>query len=966
MYACSLTYVTVLGERQLMHERPPGFSAILSPHLSSPAPLPSLGFSIIKCILVKKLLQEQVVLYFSKAKGEVARRLCMVLADSNHKLVQMSGSAPSLDSLVDNGISNDEHKDMDVTTWFVIRKLKIDLKSPSLADLATVIALVVNESPTSRIKLNKLYRNEDDATALLRRNKTIEAMLRKIMSNGNGNGSFKELRQLRILQAPGFSPPKKDDVTAVNTEFLSRAFYDTGYRGTAADLFLNYVLHNDGLFQEHNASGGPRYYGKFLSIVQSSGTGKSRMVHELGKQGKCILVYMNLVKNDRAFPSGDTIPIELLQLSTTKTTSDSEESQTTSDSKESSLLKSLDSKCYTKVQRIEAIYSSFFAAIFDTFASEAAILRSECANKLGEFPRKWYDKFSGRTANGMRKQFFSSMEKFFWKSLEAITKSLDERTLKLQRNTKLEERRTIGHATMLEAYDEARKQFLAVDNLKMPLLIVFDEAAWLANPPEGLEKESIKQSHILCRIISTFSHHHPTPIWCTFISTNSRTGDFSGFARTQTSDRIRLGGELLFRPFTELGLHQLAKPLKDIDLGRVWKYENLVGFGRPLWAAQSAAKTDSLTELIEFGKTKLTRGQLESGTNQWLAVVSQRFCLDLVFAHPQTVAFEEEAVAGYMRYLIATSENRDLLYTVYPTEPVLSQSAAEHLWGPQWPDPPFVTPIRYLTKKINGGMINKGTVGELAARLLLLIAKDICARDLEVGEDEFRYCGSVPLVTWLRRLFGDDIFTGREKLVKEQFGNAVINFSHWVGMSENIAKLPKEKDKGSESEYPDPEWLQRLFVTTAAIQCCHGQPLIDNAIPVWDPVKKRFFYVLIQAKNTVDQNKGALHNISHNAVFGLDEKKPCVIILMDLDASKSKKTPNGVDVALNERGEPHCLRIHAKGCGAQTYKGLKDHPFLSDMEGLLKVSEEPTVEGDLKVMRDRARIFNRRDNAYWE
>lgn len=112
---------------------------------------------------------------------------------------------------------------------------------------------------------------------------------------------------------------------------------------------------------------------------------------------------MSLGSIDFAFPRGNIIPIELLRLSTTNVTSDPAEDR---------LLESLNSRCCTKVQRIEAIYSSFFAAIFHTFASEAARLRFECANKLEEFPREWYNRFFGPAANGVR--FFRLMEKFFW------------------------------------------------------------------------------------------------------------------------------------------------------------------------------------------------------------------------------------------------------------------------------------------------------------------------------------------------------------------------------------------------------------------------------------------------------------------------------------------------------------------------------------------------------------------------
>lgn len=124
----------------------------------------------------------------------------------------------------------------------------------------------------------------------------------------------------------------------------------------------------------------------------------------------------------------------------------------------------------------------------------------------------------------------------FFQSLDSITKSLDVGYLRLQKNTKAEDRRTIGHATMLNAYNKTCDELRTL-GLKAPLLIVFDEAAWLANFPEGLEHYSIKQSHILCRVISTFSHHIESPVWCTLISTNSRTVDFSELARTRGTYR---------------------------------------------------------------------------------------------------------------------------------------------------------------------------------------------------------------------------------------------------------------------------------------------------------------------------------------------------------------------------------------------------------------------------------------------
>ncbi|KAG8218179.1 hypothetical protein J3R82DRAFT_3735, partial [Butyriboletus roseoflavus] len=50
------------------------------------------------------------------------------------------------------------------------------------------------------------------------------------------------------------------------------------YRGAAVDGFHEYLTHNENQFKSVDD---PRYYAKFCSIVQSSGTGKSRMLTEV-------------------------------------------------------------------------------------------------------------------------------------------------------------------------------------------------------------------------------------------------------------------------------------------------------------------------------------------------------------------------------------------------------------------------------------------------------------------------------------------------------------------------------------------------------------------------------------------------------------------------------------------------------------------------------------------------------------
>ncbi|KAG2341865.1 hypothetical protein BDR05DRAFT_964934, partial [Suillus weaverae] len=94
-------------------------------------------------------------------------------------------------------------------------------------------------------------------------------------------------------------------------EFLYHSFVRP-YVGEAVDGFYDYLEKNDKKFKGSGRSWRP-YYAKFCSIVQSSGTGKSRLMTELRNKGVLVL-YMNLREpSDRTgFPKRDLVPAGIL------------------------------------------------------------------------------------------------------------------------------------------------------------------------------------------------------------------------------------------------------------------------------------------------------------------------------------------------------------------------------------------------------------------------------------------------------------------------------------------------------------------------------------------------------------------------------------------------------------------------------------------------------------------------------
>lgn len=163
-----------------------------------------------------------------------------------------------------------------------------------------------------------------------------------------------------------------------------------------------------------------------------------------------------------------------------------------------------------------------------------------------------------------------------------------------------------------------------------------------------------------------------------------------------------------------------------------------------------------------------------------LSLLSQRLCLDLVFRHSRTVEFEHLLIEKYLAYLEGTTPDREILYTVYTVEPFLSYVIAVVMWS----ESRIPSALLAMRGRLFSGMVNKGTIGEFVMRLIMILAKDACANDLEPAEDELRYLGSVSITTFLLKMFGPDFFergTGCDPdEIKNLLSGRTINFVRWL------------------------------------------------------------------------------------------------------------------------------------------------------------------------------------------
>ncbi|KAF8586048.1 hypothetical protein K439DRAFT_1003314 [Ramaria rubella] len=644
-----------------------------------------------------------------------------------------------------------------------LRRLPDELEDS--ADLSLVLSAIVRHAgPESG--LNDVYRDFDAAGDLVESNDA----LREALQDAWGKGEYQEILALEILQFRRTSPAA---VTSTESHLLSKAFHDPYYVRDALLAFTRYLTDNCERFISGPPSTSLPYYAKYCSIVQSSGTGKSRLISELGESG-VMVIYMNL--RDKSdidnYPLRDEIAASLLEFP-----------------------QRLERKYY------EARCSAFFAALFTVFRLRLeGIMTQKMSWKSAS--AKW-QKLFGASNGHLRPQFFFDVKQQFDAVMRSLNATLpgEPKTPSLPRNsggetttpgvTKMPEPKFVGKNAMVDAFIkllESCPELSCDKNHEPKVVIAIDEASILCTESDG-----VRPSDVICTAISLFSNRRHSAIWVVFASTEAHMADLAAPNKTSASLRVYQGGEVLYQPFTELGWDQHTYPLNKINLNEIATFDHISRYGRPLWFNSKKYLSGGVEEVVRTAQVKLLKDNHYAHTkHQALALLSQRFALDIIFGHPKAVQHVDEAVASHLRICITTTEDRSWRFTAYPSEPLLSHAAAEEMWR----NSTLTNALAHLKTQLERGMIEKGKNGELVSRLLLLLAKDSCAKRLDgLGPKMLRYCCPIPVRWWLEELFGPNVWPKDEaqrKAAEEAFASATINFSHWISMSERI--IPVSSD----------------------------------------------------------------------------------------------------------------------------------------------------------------------------
>ncbi|KAB5592219.1 hypothetical protein CTheo_4316 [Ceratobasidium theobromae] len=486
------------------------------------------------------------------------------------------------------------------------------------------------------------------------------------------------------------------------------------YLGKAVDGLYMQLVENDKLYKSGNTGNG-----KFFSIVQSSGTGKSRAMIELRTKG-VIVLYMNIRSKDdiNGYPERDHPVADILQ--------EFPQSQ-----------QEYSDRCY-------ALFTVIFHVLKYTFKYYLPKI-----SKDDELVNHWNENMCD-LGSPARAQFFQTVEAQFnklWKKLGYTNPEAGQgRTNPPDIYTSIA---TLKGAA--KAWNEfATGRFGWKPGSNHPRLVIeFDEAHTLIH----LHGNKYRPSTVLCRAIREFSVFD---VWVLFASTTPQVADFFAPAISHDSLRVPAEGELLFPPYVHFGWDQNAMNTTKVRPHEVSEFEYIARLGRPLWVSLKG-RVSSENAVLNIACEKLCKNRSYNPTdrNQALAVLGARLCLAIRRGHLESNEFNTKAVASHMRILKSITPNRLWQTTIYPSEPLLACAAAIQLHSTS---ESLKETLEVLSDNILDGMVETGNRGELVSRGLLLIGKDLFVRSLGLARTPAKYaengklpdCMSVSVVEYLR------------------------------------------------------------------------------------------------------------------------------------------------------------------------------------------------------------------------
>ncbi|KAF5371940.1 hypothetical protein D9615_008098 [Tricholomella constricta] len=328
------------------------------------------------------------------------------------------------------------------------------------------------------------------------------------------------------------------------------------------------------------------------------------------------------------------------------------------------------------------------------------------------------------------------------------------------------------------------------DNSRTIFFMYFDDAHDLIIPLETATQERARSPfYVLGRVLSRLNAFKQFTV---FLSTNSRLGAFTPPSASLYPDLRGREPTMRCPPYTELPFDTFARNafenLKEQKGGSVKIYEVcaldfVVKFGRSLWAAQWNHSPAGLRDsIIPFAIRKL--GELDSSYTK-LAALAIRINLDFDTERQIAREIDEKLVESHLRVVFAVPAHGRFMRTGSPSEPLLVEAARQHLDFKQSNEIQFTAPT-LLSDAFSKGYLARGDRGETLLRTLFILARDAVVCKMQNPPIN----APIRVLDWLRALFHpkwhDLILKARPVgdlkglTLAEAFDDAWVNFTHFV------------------------------------------------------------------------------------------------------------------------------------------------------------------------------------------
>ncbi|KZV92390.1 hypothetical protein EXIGLDRAFT_836493 [Exidia glandulosa HHB12029] len=661
-----------------------------------------------------------------------------------------------------------------------------------------------------------------------------------------------------------------------------------------------------------------RNYANTIAVVQSSGTGKSRMVHEMSRFVFTIPFTCNAGPSPPAghpvYPAPDLDVYKYLVAGALQRTKEEVE---------------LRYNCFLSVffacarswlvvnctgmryhQKVHAW--NFFLADSRVEAYKAAVLHLERSNKAcivdATIELQALLKVLKGTHADQHPSTLNQVPPLFTRPF--AKQRLDEAREAPDNTPELPPDLKATRVELVVYFDESHSLtnlVLAVDTSQATPEAVFQQRD--ADSPKSKDQPTVlwrsKTAYdILLSVLNRFID--VSSFFGIFLSTTSHITEFAPPAMLAPSERQAAAvSKHLQAPYTAVSFDcEPTLVSSKLDLDVVASITFMAKFGRPLfWTLLKAGWTeDSIATYASqklVGRTDSTVRPAHLDDSDSVAVLDVRLCLDFAQRRNDPTSLQAKLISHHMRLVYTVPRHREFFISGYSSEPILANAAGEVMraWMSD-PEPKRWKPEEALSSQWQNGWIDLGTRGEVVGRLLLTLAYD---RATSSSKSHFRNGCTVPefLTALFAEQFAKEVLEASPDNVAPLQGHKPVPLS--VAFKDSVIRFTHCVRLGDASGLT-PIGLCAAFVRGMAFIGQTNQPLVDFIVPILldrkQPISPdNMSALLVQFKRRLRQGGRNKYDFTVEELGLFEEapgsRRPYITFVMELGvSSKAPSSPS--------------------------------------------------------------------------